>query len=272
MAKNLILLSLNSQIAPNEKIKISPIGDFEGIDGHKYRLDTNEVLKRTQKAGVDIVLDKNHEDGEAMGWFDLNSLEIKEDGIYASLALTKEGQELISNRAFRYLSPAFAVGGYIGEQNEILLIERIASVGLVNRPNLLSQALNNDKSNLKGEKMEKELAELKAQIEALKAENEALKAQVTELEAQKAKQEEEANKIVQNAKTELIDKAIENKELLPKRKEAALALNGQALADFLDTVKAEAKVEFSTNNTDNLSAPKSEEQIDERVKAQLGLN
>lgn len=120
--------------------------------------------------------------------------------------------------------------------------------------------------------MEKELAELKAQLKALKAENEALQAKVKELEAEKAKQEEEANKIAQNAKIELIDKAIENKELLPKRKEAALALNGQALTDFLDTAKAEAKAELATNSAEKLNAPKSEEPIDESVKAQLGLD
>lgn len=120
--------------------------------------------------------------------------------------------------------------------------------------------------------MEKELAELKAQLVALKAENEALQAKVKELEAEKEKQEEEANKIAQNAKIELIDKAIENKELLPKRKETALALNGQALTDFLDTAKAEAQAELATNSAEKLNAPKSEEPIDESVKAQLGLD
>lgn len=271
MPKSLILLSLNSQISPNEKIKISPLGDFEGCDGRKYHLNADECVERTKKLGVDIVLDKNHEDGEAMGWFDINSLEIKDDGIYASLTLTQDGEELVKNRSYRYLSPVYAIGGWGGERGDVYQIERIASVGLVNRPNLLSTALNTDTSNVKGdETMEEELAELKAQIEALKAENEALQAKVKELEAEKAKKEEEANKIAQNARLELINKAIEAKELLPKRKEAALALNGQALADFLDTAKAEAKAEFQNNNA-TLNAPKREEDIDEKVKELLDL-
>ena len=272
MPKSLILLSLNSQISPNEKIKITPIGDFEGIDGRKYHLNADEVVERTKKLGTDIVLDENHEDGEAMGWFDIGSLEIKDDGIYASLALTKKGSELVANRSFRYLSPAFAIGGWGGEQFDVCEIQRIASIGLVNRPNLLSQALNNDNQiSQEEEKMEKELAELKKQLEALKAENEALQAKINELEAEKAKAAEEANKIAENAKIELIDKAIENKELLPKRKEAALALNAQALSDFLEVAKSEAKAELATNSADNLNAPKQSEQIDPEVARLLDI-
>lgn len=244
MPKNLIFLSLNTEFKQDEKIKISPVGEFEGIDGRRYSLNADLVLKNSQKMGVDLMLDKNHEDDEAMGWFDINSLEKRTDGIFASLTLTPKGEELVKNRSYRYLSPAYVIEAF--KENGLMAIERIASVGLVNRPNLLSQALN-------------------------KAENEALQAKVKELEAEKAKQEEEANKIAQNAKIELIDKAIENKELLPKRKEAALALNGQALTDFLDTAKAEAQAELATNSAEKLNAPKSEEPIDESVKAQLGL-
>lgn len=269
MPKNLIFLSLNAEFKQDEKIKISPVGEFEGIDGRRYSLNADLVLKNSQKMGVDLMLDKNHEDEEAMGWFDINSLEKRDDGIFASLTLTPKGEELVKNRSYRYLSPAYVIEAF--KENGLMVIERIASVGLVNRPNLLSQALNNE-TKMKGENMEKELAELKAQLKALKAENEALQAKVKELEAEKAKQEEEANKIAQNAKTELIDKAIENKELLPKRKETALALNGQALTDFLDTAKAEAQAELATNSAEKLNAPKSEEPIDESVKAQLGLD
>lgn len=270
MPKNLIFLSLNAEFKQDEKIKISPVGEFEGIDGRRYSLNADLVLKNSQKMSVDLMLDKNHEDDEAMGWFDINSLEKRDDGIFASLTLTPKGEELVKNRSYRYLSPAYVIEAF--KENGLMVIERIASVGLVNRPNLLSQALNNDETKTKGENMEKELAELKAQLVALKAENEALQAKVKELEAEKEKQEEEANKIAQNAKIELIDKAIENKELLPKRKETALALNGQALTDFLDTAKAEAQAELATNSAEKLNAPKSEEPIDESVKAQLGLD
>ena len=275
MAKNLVLLQLNSVLDSAEKIKISPIGDFEGIDGRKYSLNPDVVIPRLQRNGVDIVLDKNHDDDEAMGWFALDSLEKREDGIYASLELTPKGKELVSNRTYRYLSPAYAINWDI-RLNDVMTIDRIASVGLVNRPNLLAQALNKDensklelKSNKEDSKMD-EIATLKAEIEALKKENAELAAKLAEAEkaaAEKAKKEQEN---AEKARLELIENAINNKELLPKRKDAALALNGEALAAFLDVCKVEANAELSSK-AGELDAPKGEDDIDPRIKAQLGL-
>lgn len=275
MAKNLVLLQLNSVLDSSEKIKISPIGDFEGIDGRKYSLNPDVVIPRLQKNGVDIVLDKNHDDDEAMGWFALDSLEKREDGIYASLELTPKGKELVSNRTYRYLSPAYVINWDI-RLNDVMCIDRIASVGLVNRPNLLAQALNKDKNSkleLKSNKEDStmdEIATLKAEIEALKKENAELAAKLAEAEkaaAEKAKKEQEN---AEKARLELIENAINNKELLPKRKDAALALNGEALAAFLDVCKVEANAELSSK-AGTIDEPKGEDYIDPKIKAQLGL-
>lgn len=276
MAKNLVLLQLNSVLDSSEKIKISPIGDFEGIDGRKYSLNPDVVIPRLQRNGVDIVLDKNHDDDEAMGWFALDSLEKREDGIYASLELTPKGKELVANRTYRYLSPAYVINWDV-QINGVMEIERIASVGLVNRPNLLAQALNKDEnSNTELKKINKEdstmdeIATLKAEIEALKKENAELAAKLAEAEkaaAEKAKKEQEN---AEKARLELIENAINNKELLPKRKDAALALNGEALAAFLDVCKVEANAELSSK-AGTIDAPKGEDYIDPKIKAQLGL-
>lgn len=268
MPKGLIFLSLNAEFKQDEKIKISPVGEFEGIDGRKYSLNADLVLKNSQKMGVDLMLDKNHEDEEAMGWFDINSLEVKNDGIFAALTLTPKGEELVKNRAFRYLSPAYVVEAF--KENGLMVIERIASVGLVNRPNLLSQALNKE-TKIKEDNTMDEVAELKAQIEALKAENEALQARLKELESTIAEAEKKASEEAENARKELIENAINAKELLPKRKDTALTLNGEALSAFLEMAKEEARIELATNSTQGLTAAKSDDVIDERVKAQLGL-
>ena len=275
MAKNLVLLQLNSVLDSSEKIKISPIGDFEGIDGRKYHLNAEAVLQRLNANAVDIVLDKNHEDDEAMGWFLLNSFELREDGVYAALELTPKGRELVQNRVYRYLSPAYVINWDI-RLNDVMCIDRIASVGLVNRPNLLAQALNKDenskpelKSNKEDSKMD-EIATLKAEIEALKKENAELAAKLAEAEkaaAEKAKKEQEN---AEKARLELIENAINNKELLPKRKDAALALNGENLAAFLDVCKVEANAELSSK-AGTIDAPKGEDYIDPKIKAQLGL-
>ncbi len=265
MPKNLILLALNSTA---EKIKISPVGEFEGVDGRKYLVNASEVLESIQKGGVDIMLDKCHEDEEAMGWFDLNSFEIREDGIYASLALTPEGQKLVANKSYRYISPAYHIKAFL--KNGVMEVESIASVGLVNRPNLLFKALNKTQKNENKEDKMDEIATLKAEIEALKKENEALQATIKELEAAKAEEEAKAAEKAENERKELIENAINAKTLLPKRKDAALALNGQALADFLDVCKVEAAAELATNNAGGLVEPKKDE-IDSKVKDLLDL-
>lgn len=268
MPKNLIFLSLNAEFKQDEKIKISPVGEFEGIDGRKYSLNADLVLKNSQKMSVDLMLDKNHEDDEAMGWFDINSLEKRDDGIYASLTLTPKGEELVKNRSYRYLSPAYVIEAF--KENGVAVIERIASVGLVNRPNLLSQALNKE-TTIKEENTMDEVAQLKARLEALKAENEALQAKLKELETAAQEADKKAKEEALNARKELIENAINAKELLPKRKDTALALNGEALSVFLEMAKEEAKIELATNSAEGLTPAKSDDIIDESVKAQLGL-
>ncbi len=277
MAKNLVLLQLNSVLDSSEKIKISPIGDFEGIDGRKYHLNAEIVLQRLQANAVDIVLDKNHEDDEAMGWFLLNSFEIREDGVYASLELTPKGRELVEKRAYRYLSPAYAINWDV-QINDVMRIERIASVGLVNRPNLLAQALNKDEnSNTELKKINKEdstmdeIATLKAEIEALKKENAELAAKLAEAQKAAADAAKKEQENAEKARLELIENAINAKELLPKRKDAALALNGEALAAFLDVCKVEANAELASK-AGTIDEPKGEDYIDPKVKAQLGLD
>jgi phage I-like protein len=118
-----------------EKVKVSPIGAFEGVDGRSYSVDGKALIKSIVKGGVHIVLDANHSFGEAVGWFDKDSFELQEDGIYATLEFNSEGMELISDKKYRYLSPVYIMG----DGNTVVGLD---SVGLVNRPNLLTTALN----------------------------------------------------------------------------------------------------------------------------------
>jgi phage I-like protein len=118
-----------------EKVKVSPIGAFEGVDGRSYSVDGKALIKSIVKGGVHIVLDANHSFGEAVGWFDKDSFELQEDGIYATLEFNSEGIELITDKKYRYLSPVYIMG----DGNTVVGLD---SVGLVNRPNLLTTALN----------------------------------------------------------------------------------------------------------------------------------
>ncbi|MFY4756177.1 phage protease [Campylobacter jejuni] len=128
-----LLLELNTKLT-NEKVKISPIGIAKGLDGRVFKIDGEKLINNIQKNGLDIALNLNHQGGEAYG-FDRNSLELREDGIYASLELTPKGKELVENKAFRYLSPEY----YVDDDKNVIHLD---AMGLVNQPNLLNRALN----------------------------------------------------------------------------------------------------------------------------------
>ncbi|MBE2985543.1 hypothetical protein CCAL12920_00745 [Campylobacter sp. RM12920] len=257
----LVKLELNSE-QTNEKIKISPAGlNVLGYDGRVFNIDANFVVSNTRAQGVDILLDKDHYDGEAMGWFDINSLEARDDGIYANLEFTKIGKELVSEKLYRYISPAFEVNYRDSGVREVV---RIASVGLVNRPNLLNKSLNNkgDEDMPNNTQEQAKIAELTEQNSSLLAELNDLKTQNEQLKAA-LKQSEE------NAKTEKIEAAIKNGELLPNRKEMAMALEGNALNSFLEVSKAEAASVLKKSELD--LNKKQDDDIHPDVKAQLGL-
>lgn len=188
------LLALNFK--DNEPIKVSPIGEIVGLDGRGFKIDAKALLHSIQSNNLHIPLDENHSFGGAVGWFDKDSFEIREDGIYAKLELNKTGKTLIEDKVYRYLSPVYDVNG----RN----VTALDSVGLVNRPNLLNNTINS-----KGENMN-EIDDLKAQLETLKKDldeskvaNEALKAELEK--AKKPKEEpksDEASKDQDKPSTE----------------------------------------------------------------------
>ncbi|EJP75865.1 phage protease [Campylobacter sp. FOBRC14] len=161
------LLALNFK--ENEALKISPIGEITGLDGRVFNIDAKTLLESIAKNNLHIPLDENHNFGGAVGWFDKDSFEAREDGIYAKLELNKNGKALVEDKIYRYLSPVYDVSG----KNVIGL----DSIGLVNRPNLLNNTINS-----KGETMQKELEELKAKNEALQKELDEIKAKAKEAE------------------------------------------------------------------------------------------
>ncbi|WP_304339492.1 phage protease [Campylobacter ureolyticus] len=178
------ILSLNYK--NGELIKVSPIGEIEGADGRTFKIDAKKIIENIKKNGVDIVLDENHSFAGAVGWFDKDSFEAKDDGIYAKLELNKRGMELVKDKIYRYLSPVYDLSG-----RDVLSIE---SVGLVNKPNVLNNALNN-----KGDKVENEKnSELDALNEKVKKLEETITSLNKELEGfkkddQKVDESDKAN-------------------------------------------------------------------------------
>ena len=194
-----IIFELNYR--KDEKVKISPVGDVKGFDGRVFKIDGKKVIEKTKSAGIDIVLEENHYDGSASGWFDINSLENREDGIYASLNLTPLGEKQVNERLYRYLSPVYVLDRNSSER-EVLLID---SVGLVNKPNLLNKSLNKKEDSMDNKAVELENKKLK----------------------------EENKRIAKEMKNNKIETAIKNGELLPNKREFAQKLDDELLEDFL---------------------------------------
>lgn len=154
---------LEINVKDGEKTKVTPLGDVVGLDGRTFKIDGELLLNSINQNDLHIPLDINHKFDEAVGWFEKNSFEIREDGLYASLEPNDKGAELIANKSYRYLSPVFEMGS----NNTVIGLD---SVGLVNRPNLLNQELNKKEKNSlneleelkqKNKSLEDELAKLK---------------------------------------------------------------------------------------------------------------
>lgn len=198
------LLSLNYK--DGELIKVSPVGEVKGLDGRVFKINAASLIETIQKNNLDIVLDENHSFAGAIGWFDKDSFVEKEDGIYAKLELNDKGKELVEKRIYRYLSPVFDTDG-----SEVTGLD---SVGLVNRPNLLNNALNfkgeemNVKDSSEYKELLKELEKIKKENEALKNELEKLKKDSTQEKNEKA--ENESDKKELNTRLENIESSLKS--------------------------------------------------------------
>lgn len=238
--------------APINQVKISPIGEVEGVDGRQFSIDAKQVISAMQSYGLDIPLNIDHGDtargNEAAGWF--SNYVAKSDGIYADLEFLDDGKTLVGDRKYRYLSPEFM----IDYESQIRgAVVTIVGVGLVNQPNLLNEALNNIEQE-EAEMAAPEQADNDEELTQTKAENVALKARLDELETQ--------------ARTSKVENAIDKGNLAPAKKDFALTLSENQLDSYLaseaTTFKATEKNNI-TNNNDDEQKPTSE------VFAQMGL-
>ena len=212
------------------KLKISPVGEVTGLDGRVFDIDGETITQRLIDTGLELVLNVAHEyGGQAAGWF--SEFESREDGIYARLALNEHGTALLDALAYKYLSPEY----FIDDDNNRLVV-RLVGVGLVNQPNLLSDALNHAKPPTDPEATrmtqntetsppaEADADRLTRQNQELARQNVALKRQI------------HAHKV---------DAAIAGGQLIPAKRDFALGLEAAALDEYL---KVEAESRPRTDN------------------------
>jgi phage I-like protein len=120
---------------PNE-IQIMPIGEWDTVPYGKLIIshdDLQEMVDNYNKgvrAGVPI--DVDHDGKAAAGW--INSLKVKEDGLYAAVEWTPLGAKLLGEKQYRFFSPEFNPE-YVDPENKHLQIDNVLIAGsLVNRP------------------------------------------------------------------------------------------------------------------------------------------
>lgn len=243
-----------------EKTLICPIGEVVGEDGRSFVISP-DIVKNIK---THIPLDENHNYGRAVGWFDKDTLEVREDGIYAALELNEEGKALIESRAYRYLSPVFSMA-----DNRVVV--DIDSVGLVNVPNLLFKELNKkenqkEKNSVSDAEFQSALAEKDKTIAELEAKIKELEAKIKELEAAIAASEA-------NAKAAKVDALVASGAITEEQKAFALELNDKQLTEFaeknrklLEFAGERLKLEANKKNGGGLSADEL------KICKQLGLS
>ena len=118
---------------------------IQGRDGRAWHNSHPEaIVDAFNQRGADLPIDIEHsselkakqgEPAPAVGW--IKALEARDEGaIWGLVEWTEQGQQLIRDKAYRYLSPVFA---FNAESQQIL---QLHSAGLTNQPNLPLTALN----------------------------------------------------------------------------------------------------------------------------------
>jgi phage I-like protein len=126
-------------------VHLLPSGDIQGRDGRSYSLTDPAALVADFEAGaLDLVVDFEHASENparrlsgpvpAAGW--IRQLQARADGIWGCVEWTAQAADLITAKAYRYLSPVIL---HHPDTHEIM---RLKGAGLVHAPNLMLQSLN----------------------------------------------------------------------------------------------------------------------------------
>lgn len=236
-------LALNAQIEEGTnsiKVQLSPFGEFVLNDGskksgkaqHCSREAFEELVKNWRNAGAkDILVDVDHaaEEGgstAAAAW--LNSLTVEDDGLYGVFNLTPKGEELVKNRVYRFLSPAWTL--------KDMTPQELVSVALTNKPNLpVKPVVNQNKENPAMDKL-KTLLGLAAE-----ATEDDIAAAVEKLQGDLASMKQAA---ADKAAADFADEAVKNGKIAEDQKEAvknAFLQSPEAAKAVLNAFKAPEK-------------------------------
>lgn len=141
-------VALNDEGDAPRRVHLLPPGPvIKGRDGRSWRLSRPQALVDVfARNGAPIPIDYEHgsmiaQNGDprpAAGW--IESIEADDAGIWGNVTWTPRGEELVANREYRFISPAFT----FSSDGEILALK---AAGLVHHPNLHLTALNSRVDN-----------------------------------------------------------------------------------------------------------------------------
>ena len=233
------LCALKPEALKAGKLKISPVGEATGLDGRVFHIDGETITQRLIDTGLELVLNVAHEyGGQAAGWF--SEFELREDGIYARLALNERGTALLDAQAYKYLSPEYFIND---DDNQVW---RLVGVGLVNQPNLLSDALNHAKPPTDPDARE----ETKMTQNTEHTETSPAHADADRLTRQNQQLARENAALKRQIHAHKVDAAIAERKLIPAKREFALGLNANVLDAYLK-VEAASGMKAESPQTDN---------------------
>ena len=230
------------------KIMLLPKSPITGRNGFNYSFDVEEILTNFTKNNLEIPIDINHateikapkgEDAPAVGW--VKSIEADVDGnIWGNVEWNNTNEWRLKYKEYKYYSPALR-SDIQGKVN------RINSVGLVNKPNFDVSALNfeNNTGEIKME-IDKDILNSLGLNEGVSKDaviqsihnlknNKELVEQINSLNMEL---QQEKNNIFNNKKNEAIDKALRSGKIAPVTKEFYVnTLNSEdTLQAFIETM------------------------------------
>ncbi|MCE0745536.1 phage protease, partial [Acetobacter sicerae] len=122
---------------PPEWIHLLPAGSFRGVDGRgPYHVENTDDLIRNSMGAGKLVLDENHAtdhaartggSAPAVGW--IVELQSRSDGVWGRVDWNRAGTQLMGDRQYRGVSPAFAA-------TKTGAVTRLVRASLTNMPNL----------------------------------------------------------------------------------------------------------------------------------------
>jgi phage I-like protein len=245
--KNLIVCDAHELTAVQQddgriELCVALAGEWKSRELKVREKELTQMLDNYRKEGRDILFDYDHKclggflseaDSRAAGWG--KHMEIREGALYVQMEPTARGREAIEAGEYRYLSPVFEYQRTDRVTGKIMKDWRLHSVALTNTPYLTELPAIKNTETSGGINMDELLKRLNATDEegALAKLQEIL----DDLSATKTLNSELTGKLNEAE----IDKAIQDKKLLPAQKALANKLINQS-RELYDEFVANAAV------------------------------